>query len=52
MFPLVRNLEEQKGVLTLSDLVYLGVQGRKASETYAEWLELPTKRSAGHYNLV
>ena len=38
----------KKSVLTIGRLAYLRAQGNKASETYAEWRERPSKRSAGH----
>jgi len=47
----VRDSEGQKKkVLTIAHLAYLGAQGNKASETYAEWRARPTKKSAGHCN--
>jgi hypothetical protein len=45
-FPNVRGAK--KCVLTIRRLAYLGAQGNKASETYAEWRERPSKKSVGH----
>ena len=39
-------------VLTSDRLAFLGALGSRASGTYVEWHERPTKRSAGHFKQV